>query len=242
MEEQKYYENPDKSRDKPVGMENCKVCKGLGFILKKQENGQVISRYCDCAKKKISREKFERTEIANKYNYTFKNFQAKEDWQKDILNTAKEYIESYDGNDWFYIGGQVGAGKTHICTAILRNLGELNNITYAYIKCDEELEKLKQLTYEQQEKHNDILVNLKNVDLLFIDDFLRKMPTETDKSKLFDIINYRYLNNKACIFSSEKILGDILNIDEGIGSRIFEKAKNFTLGIENDFDKNYRLK
>lgn len=231
----------DNKKNKPAGMENCKVCKGLGFILRNQD-GETIAKYCDCVRKKITQERFEKTEIANKEEYTFKNYEAKEDWQKDILNKAKDYVKNYDGNSWFYIGGQVGAGKTHICTAILRNIGELKNITYQYIKCDEEIEKLKQLTYEQQEKHNDILVNLKNVDLLFIDDFMRKIPTETDKSKLFDIINYRYLNNKPCIFSSENILTDILSIDEGIGSRIFEKAKNFEIEIKKDVKKNYRLK
>ncbi len=86
------------------------------------------------------------------------------------------------------------------------------------------------------------MFNLKNTGLLFIDDFFRKTPTETDKAKIFDIINFRYLNNKPCIFSSEKILFEILSIDEAIGSRIFEKAKNFNIEIKKDFSKNYRLK
>ena len=58
---------------------------------------------------------------------------------------------------------------------------------------------------------------------------------------MFDIINYRYLNNKACIFSSEKPLLEVLNIDEAIGSRIFEMAKNYNIEIERNISKNYRL-
>lgn len=222
-------------------MVDCEICKGLGFILK-QDDGITTSKYCNCVRKKINQERFEKTEIANKEGYTFKNYETTEDWQLDILNKAKEYVKAYDGNAWFYIGGQVGAGKTHICTAIVRNLGELNNITYQYIKCDEEIEKLKRLTYEQQEEYEKIIFGLKNVDLLFVDDFMRKAPTETDKAKLFDIVNYRYLNNKACVFSSENPLFEILSIDEAIGSRIFEKAKNFNIEIEKEFKKNYRLK
>lgn len=205
------------------------------------KDGIFYSKECDCFKKKLSKERFSKTELANKEEYTFKNYKANEEWQKDILKKAKTYVSNFKEN-WFYIGGQIGAGKTHICTAILRNIGELNNISYTYIKCDEELEKLKQLTYEEQEEYSKRMFNFKNTGLLFIDDFFRKIPTEADKAKIFDIINFRYLNNKACIFSSEKILFDILSIDEAIGSRIFEKAKNFNIEIEKEVGKNYRLK
>lgn len=189
----------------------------------------------------MSQERFEKTEIANKVNYTFKEFKAMEEWQKNILKQAIDYVKHFEDN-WFYIGGQIGAGKTHICTAILRNIGELNNISYTYIKCDEELEKLKQLTYDNPEEYGNVMYRLKNTRLLFIDDFFRKLPTEVDKAKMFDIINFRYLNNKPCIFSSEKSLPEILNIDEAIGSRIFEMAKKFNVEIGKDMSKNYRLK
>lgn len=206
-----------------------------------EENGTTYSKYCTCVKKKMSQERFEKTEIANKTNYTFKGYKANEDWQKNILKQAIDYVKHFKDN-WFYIGGQIGAGKTHICTAILRNIGELNNISYTYIKCDEELEKLKQLTYDNPEEYGNIMYRLKNTGLLFIDDFFRKPPTDADKAKMFDIINYRYLNNKPCIFSSEKSLPEILNIDEAIGSRIFEMAKKFNVEIGKDMKKNYRLK
>ena len=205
-----------------------------------EENGTTYSKYCTCVKKKMSQERFEKTEIANKVNYTFKEFKAMEEWQKNILKQAIDYVKHFEDN-WFYIGGQIGAGKTHICTAILRNIGELNNISYTYIKCDEELEKLKQLTYDNPEEYGNVMYRLKNTRLLFIDDFFRKLPTEVDKAKMFDIINYRYLNNKACIFSSEKPLLEVLNIDEAIGSRIFEMAKNYNIEIEKNISKNYRL-
>ena len=226
--------------DNTLGLKDCKLCNGVGMILTKKD-GISYSRECECFRKKLSIERFNKTEIANKKEYTFKGYEANNQWQKDILKKAKTYVRDFKDN-WFYIGGQIGAGKTHICTAILRNIGELNNISYTYIKCDEELEKLKQLTYEQQEEYSQIMFNLKNTGLLFIDDFFRKTPTEADKAKIFDIINFRYLNNKPCIFSSEKILFEILSIDEAIGSRIFEKAKNFNIEIEKEVVKNYRLK
>ena len=216
------------------------MCDGVGVIVTKKD-GRSYAKNCSCFLKKISEERFQNSEIGNKTDYTFKNFVAGEDWQKDILNKAKLYVNNFK-NNWFYIGGQIGSGKTHICTAILRNIGGLNNISYLYIKSDEELDKLKQLTYEQQDEYVRRLDQLKNTGLLFVDDFFRKLPSEADKAKMFDIINFRYLNNKACIFSSERLLFDILTIDEAIGSRIFEKTKKFNIEIPRDINKNFRLK
>lgn len=218
----------------------CEICNDTGVLIIKKESG-TYAKQCKCLLKKFSRERFEKSELANKAEYTFKSFKTYEEWQKEIVSKAKEYVKSFK-NYWFYIGGQVGSGKTHICTAILRNIGELNNVSYLYIKCDEELERLKQLTYENQEEYAKRIYQLKNISVLFIDDVLKKTPTEIDKAKLFDIINYRYLNNKACIFSSERLLFDVLTIDEAIGSRIFEKTKKFNIEIAKDINKNFRLK
>ena len=49
--------------------------------------------------------------------YTFDSYRADEVWQKPIWDGAHAYLDDYTGK-WWYIGGQVGAGKTHICTAI----------------------------------------------------------------------------------------------------------------------------
>lgn len=58
---------------------------------------------------------------------------------------------------------------------------------------------------------------------------------------MFEIINYRYLNSKAIIVSSELTQDRLLDFDEAIGSRIIEMCKSRigeAIGIEN----NYRLK
>ena len=49
---------------------------------------------------------------------TFDTYQIDEEWQRRIKQDAMEFVEDHD-RKWFFIGGQVGAGKTHICTAIV---------------------------------------------------------------------------------------------------------------------------
>ena len=70
---------------------------------------------------------------------------------------------------------------------------------------------------------------------------LNGKTTESDINIMFEIINYRYLNSKAIIISSELTQDRLLDFDEAVGSRIIEMCKNRiseVAGIEN----NYRLR
>ena len=58
-------------------------------MILREENGVTYSRECECFKKKLSQERFSKTEIANKTKYTFKNYKANEELQKDILKKLK---------------------------------------------------------------------------------------------------------------------------------------------------------
>ena len=64
--------------------------------------------------------------------------------------------------------------------------------------------------------------------------------TDSDKSIIFEIIDYRYFNQKPLIISSEKTCEELLYIDEAIGSRIIEMSNGYI--VENKGAKsNYRL-
>jgi DNA replication protein DnaC len=50
--------------------------------------------------------------------------------------------------------------------------------------------------------------------------------TPADVNLAFEILNYRYVNRRlVTILSSEKTIEEILDIDEAVGSRIFERCK-----------------
>ena len=88
---------------------------------------------------------------------------------------------------------------------------------------------------------------LKNAPVLYIDDFLKvekgKMPTPADINIAFELLNYRYNNpDLLTIISSELLTTDIIKIDEAVGSRIYEKSKNYQININPDINKNYRLR
>ena len=53
--------------------------------------------------------------------YTFSRFQTDTPLQKLMKSTAEQYLDDSDGS-WFFVGGQSGAGKSHICTAVAGEL------------------------------------------------------------------------------------------------------------------------
>ncbi len=128
----------------------CNKCKDKLFILYKNEQWQTLSKQCECYNQVINEKRLERTQLANKkYEYTFENYKANEEWQKDILNKSKAYVKCPNG--WFYIGGQVGSGKTHICTAVVRNIAYLNNMSFEYILFNQKMTELKQMKFEEKD-------------------------------------------------------------------------------------------
>ena len=79
-------------------------------------------------------------------------------------------------------------------------------------------------------------------DMLLIDDLFKGKVNESDINIMFEIVNYRYLNYKPMIVSSEYTVDMLLAFDEGIGSRIYEMSKSYTVEISKDISNNYRLR
>ena len=80
----------------------------------------------------------------------------------------------------------------------------------------------------------------KNARVLLIDDLFKGNITPSDINIIFEIINYRYFNNKPIIVSTEKYKSDLLKIDEAIGSRILEMCDKFNIEVRGK-GLNYRI-
>ena len=177
--------------------------------------------------------------------YTFESFKTKEEWQKRLKASAEKFTEN-PGN-WFYVGGQSGCGKTHICTAIVKTLME-KGFESKYIIWTEEITKLK-ANKNKDEEYRQLIEPIETAKVLYIDDFLklpsgaRSIPTQSDIMTAFEIINYRY-NNRGrliTIISSEHTVEDLLYFDEALGSRIYETSKGSRNIIKREDKRNYRM-
>ena len=94
---------------------DCTHCLNRGYVYVIKDD-EIAYETCSCmTRRKIALTIKKSGLEANFKKYTFDNYNATESWQKHIKKLAMEYVKE---PKWFYIAGQVGSGKTHICTAI----------------------------------------------------------------------------------------------------------------------------
>lgn len=230
---------------------NCKKCNNRGntaHILKK--NGYLYECYpeCECMEIRRSIARMKASGLENSIKqYTFDKFEAVEDWQKKMLETARKYVESgFKEGRWLFIGGAVGSGKTHICTACAGKL--LYQMPVKYMTWPGESARLKAIVNDDEEYGTEI-GRLKNTAVLYIDDFFKpvkddygiKPPTAADIRIAYEIINHRYINKMPTIISSERYLSELMSIDDATASRIAERSKDFCLTIGRNSNKNHRI-
>jgi DNA replication protein DnaC len=103
---------------------------------------------------------------------------------------------------------------------------------------------------DDSENLRQILDKYKTAEVLYIDDLFKTgksqdnsnpKPTAADINYAFEIINYRYNNpSLLTIISSELSEDELIDIDEALGGRIYERAKAIT--IAKDRRRNYRIR
>ena len=235
----------NKAEDPPNKYYNCPKCKNKELIALLDADGKFTTVPCSC---KVIRQNIKRIEKSGLRKLlstnTLNSFVTTEKWQEGIKMKATEYINQ-DDSSWFYIGGQKGSGKSHLCTAIV---GEFINQgkDALYMLWRDKVVELK-ANVNNFDEYDKLMQEYKNVKVLYIDDFYKtdseNKPTQADKNIAFELINYRYNNpDTITIISSELQMKDLLAIDEAVGSRIYERSKGYQINISPDIKKNYRLR
>ena len=224
---------------------DCPICKNKGWIAYLTPDKKCSLKACECQSKRESIRRIKKSGLETLMNeYNFDKYEATESWQKAIKEKALAYLDD-NYKKWFYIGGQVGAGKTFICTAIT---GELisRGKRAVYMLWRDEVVALK-ANVNNFDEYDKRMNELKKAEVLYIDDFFKtekgKEPTPADVNVAFELLNYRYNNhNLITIISSERTVDELMQIDEAVGCRIYQRAKDYNLSIKPDMNKNMRLK
>lgn len=218
---------------------NCTKCNNTGWIIYIDKDGYEYARECDCVKQRQSLTRLERSGLGGLLNkYTFDRYIAKYDFQKDLLTKAKNYLNEKD--KWFVVLGQSGAGKSMICTAICGELLKQGH-EVRFMSWLTESVKLKQ-NVNNPEIYEPLIEDYKNCEILYIDDFFKnEQLSSADLRIANEIINYRCVANKRTILSSERLVGNLMEVDEAIIGRIVEMAEEYVTEIVGK-EKNYRLR
>lgn len=223
--------------------QDCRTCRNKGYVMVLEE-GYLALQKCACQSQRQSLTLIERSGLKHlAQQYRFDNFVVKATWQQIIKDTAQHFADDPTGH-WFYIGGQVGSGKTHLCTAIVNALMAQGHEA-KYLLWRDEIVKLKASAMDLLEYAKRI-APYKSVKVLYIDDLFKsekgKSPTTSDINIAFEILNARYQDpQKITLFSSEKTIRELMTIDEAIASRIYQMTQGFYLEIKPNPRMNQRL-
>ncbi len=225
----------------------CEKCKNRGSIPRLREDLTFVYRQCDCMDMRRTLLRMEESGLGDVLNdYRFSSFQTPEPWQRSAKEAAVSYAN--DPKGWFFIGGQSGSGKTHLCCAIAGQLMRAGK-RLVYMPWCQDAPKLKLGRYEDKAAIA-LLENIKTAPVLYIDDLLktpagpqgRANPTNADITLAFEIINHRYLQKLPTVISTELYPEELKAIDEAMAGRIMERSREYTLRIVRLPGKDYRMK
>lgn len=218
---------------------NCSKCNNTGWIIYTDQDGYETAKQCECVKQRQSLARLERSGLSGLLDkYTFDRYKADFGFQKELLTKANNYLNEKD--KWFVVLGQSGAGKSHICTAIC---GELLSQGHEvrFMSWLTESVRLKQ-NVNNAEAYEPLMEDYKNCEILYIDDFFKNENLSSADLRIAnEIINFRCVANKRTLISSERLVKDLIGIDEAVVGRMVEKAEEYLTEIVGK-EKNYRLK
>ena len=208
----------------------CVKCRDLRFVLKDNE-----AIPCSCKSVREAEEILLNSGISEEFRKkTFDNFDYSYNMEVcEAFSKAKEYAKSFDkdskSNKSIMFVGQVGSGKTHLSMAIANSLMK-EGVGVMYMSYREEIIRLKQNIMDE-EYYRRCMDRFKRAKVLLIDDLFKGSISGSDVNIVFEIINFRYLNNLPVIVSCEKGVEEILVIDEAIGSRIYEMCCGYLVSL-----------
>ena len=218
-----------------LGELDCPKCKNRGWIAYNDGDGVVYER-CDCMPKRRALRGIRESGLsALLEDYRLDNYETPEPWQESALAKARQYAGD-PGKGWFYIYGSPGTGKSHLCTGICGALLESGH-DVRYMLWRDVSRELKAVVNDTA--FNELAAPYKRCAVLYIDDFLKGGMGDADKRLAFELLNSRYNSRRPTLISSELSIDAVLDWDEAIGSRIYERAKGYVIHANG---QNWRLK
>lgn len=217
---------------------DCPDCLNKGYIAK-LANGSEVMAECRCMKIRDTLRRIRESGLERQLKTcTFKSFETEYEWQRHIKNAAADFADS--DSTGFFIGGQSGCGKTHICTAIIGRMIKHGHPA-RYFVWREESTILKALINDRE--YSEKLNEFKKADVLYIDDlFKQDTITDADKRLAFELIDYRLRQKLCTVISTELDEAALIKCDEALAGRIFQLCRNYRFFIPKDPNKNYRLR
>lgn len=212
------------------------MCDDTGWVIYKEMHNGIscdIARECQCGviNRKRIQGKLSFAHIPDKYqslcmmDFDIKWYQGSDRKQaEEIKKVMAQYIGNYfnlEGMGLYMFSPTKGTGKTR-AAAIIANELVKKDVDVRFTTSGTILEQIKR-TFDGDTKEN-VLEELKKVDVLVIDDFGMEKVTKWRSETFYSIIDYRYTSMRPTIFTSNYSIKELEDneYDTRITSRIKE--------------------
>lgn len=122
------------------------------------------------------------------------------------LETCEKFAQSQTG--WLLLEGNYGCGKTHLAAAIANESVD-RGIPTLFITVPDLLDSLRFAYADPETTFEQRFEEIRNASLLILDDFGTQNATGWAQEKLFQIINYRYINKLPTVITTNLMLDEI---------------------------------
>jgi len=213
-----------------LGDPNCPYCHGLGYVrqdlpINHPDFGKL--QICSCRENQITTQVKEHlyklSHLEELSHLTFENFNPRgrfgilprqADSLEQAYNQAQHFSRTLTG--WLVLQGNYGCGKTHLAAAVA-NFAVSIGIPTLFITVPDLLDILRFAYNDPDATFERRFEDIRSSELLIIDDFGTQNATTWAQEKLFQIINYRYINHLPLLITTNLTDQDI---DERIRSRL----------------------
>jgi DNA replication protein DnaC len=208
-----------------LGKPDCPICGGVGFLrmdvpLGHPDFGRLEPCVCRSGEvaKNARQRLYEMSNLDRLSHLTLENFSTSGNPKAEFIapqevaslheavNASEEFANRLQG--WLLLEGAYGCGKTHLAAAIA-NAAVHRGIPTLFITVPDLLDSLRFAFGNPETTFEARFEEIRNADLLVMDDFGTQNATAWAQEKLFQIINYRYINKLPTVITTNLILDEI---------------------------------
>ena len=204
------------------GDPNCPICHGLGYVRLDvppghPQFGKLVPCVCRTSAIEQARRQrlFAMSHLDELGHLTFETFNPRgrvgigpQQAQsiESAYNLARQFAENPKG--WLLLMGGYGCGKTHLAAAIA-NYCVNSGISTLFLTVPDLLDSLRFAYNDPEGGFEARFEQVRTVPLLILDDFGTQNATSWAQEKLFQILNFRYINRLPTVITTNLSLQEI---------------------------------